>query len=86
MITVHVDLFSTIRARIGKKKLELELPAGSTISDLKALLIDGYPDARGAIEYMLVSVNQEFTPDNIEIPDQAQVALFPYVTGGCNCA
>ena len=82
MITIQVDLFSTIRARIGQKKLELELPAGSRVSDLKALLIDQYPDATGAIEYMLVSVNQEFTPDDIELPDQARVALFPYVTGG----
>lgn len=82
MITIQVDLFSTIRARIGQKKLELELPAGSRVSDLKALLVDQYPDATGAIEYMLVSVNQEFTPDDIELPDQARVALFPYVTGG----
>ena len=82
MITVQVDLFSTIRARIGQKNLELELPAGSRVSDLKALLVDQYPDATGAIEYMLVSVNQEFTPDDIELPDQARVALFPYVTGG----
>ena len=82
MITIQVDLFSTIRARIGQKKLELVLPAGSRVRDLKASLIEQYPDATGAIEYMLVSVNQEFTPDNIELPDQAQVALFPYVTGG----
>ena len=82
MITVHVDLFSTIRARSGQKKLVLELPEGSCVSDLKAALIEKYPDATGAIEYMLVSVNQEFAPDDIEIPDQAQVALFPSVPGG----
>ena len=82
MITIHIDLFSTIRARIGQKKLELELPQGSRVSDLKALLIELYPDAAGAVDYMLVSVNQEFTPDDIELSDQARVALFPYVTGG----
>lgn len=82
MITVHVDLFSTIRARIGQKHLELSLSTGSKVSDLKAALINLYPDAALAVDYMLVSINQEFTPDDVEIPDQAQVALFPYVTGG----
>ena len=82
MITIQIDLFSTIRARIGQKKLELSLPAGSRVSDLKAALIDLYPDAAPAVDYMLVSVNQEFTRDDMELADQSRVALFPYVTGG----
>ncbi len=82
MITVQVYLFSTIRARIGHKQLELSLPVGSRVSDLKAVLIDQYPNAAGAVEYMLVSVNQEFSRDDVELSDKDQVALFPYVTGG----
>jgi molybdopterin converting factor small subunit len=31
---------------------------------------------------MLASVYQVFSNDSTEIPDQAAVAFFPYVTGG----
>lgn len=82
MITVQVLLFSTIRARIGEKQLELNLPADSSVSDLKLALIDLYPDAAPTMRNMLSSVNQVFSGDDTIIPDQAEIAFFPQVGGG----
>ena len=82
MITVKIFLFSTIRARIGKKQLELNLPAGSSVNDLKQVLIDLYPDAAPTVRNMLSSVNQVFSGDETIIPDQAEIAFFPHVSGG----
>jgi len=82
MIKVRVLFFSTIRARIGKKNIQIELPSGARVEDLKQEIAREYPDAAGTIVGMLASVNQIFSDDSTEIPDQAEVAFFPYVTGG----
>jgi molybdopterin converting factor small subunit len=82
MITVQVFFFSTIRARIGEKIIEVALPPGASVKDLKREIADLYPDASGTIEGMLASVNKVFSDDMTELPDQAEVAFFPYVTGG----
>lgn len=82
MITVQVLLFSTVRARIGKKKLLVELPAGSSVANLKELLAGMYPEAGPTVMGMLASVNQIFSDDKTEIPDQGEVAFFPHVAGG----
>jgi len=82
MITVRVFFFSTIRARIGEKNIQVELPPGARVADLKEEIARLYPDAAATIANMLASVNQVFSDDSTEITDQSEVAFFPYVTGG----
>ena len=82
MITVRVLFFSTIRARIGEKVIQVKLPPGARVEDLKREIAHLYPDAAATMAGMLASVNQVFSDDSTEIPDQAEVAFFPYVTGG----
>ncbi len=82
MIKVQVHFFSTIRARVGEKTIQVELPPGARVADLKREIAYLYPDAAGSIEGMLASVDKVFSDDSTVIPDQAEVAFFPYVTGG----
>ncbi len=82
MIVVQVHFFSTIRARIGEKDIEIELPPGSRVKDLKKELSARYPHASGAIAYMSAAVDQVFSDDDAELADGSLVAFFPYVTGG----
>jgi molybdopterin converting factor small subunit len=58
------------------------LPAGSTVNDLKQVLVGLYPDAAPTVLNMLSSVNQVFSGDETIIPDQAEIAFFPHVSGG----
>ena len=82
MIIVQVHFFSTIRARIGEKNIQVELPIGSRVEDLKREIAARYPQAAGAIAYMNAAVDQVFSDDNTELSDGNLVAFFPYVTGG----
>lgn len=82
MITVRVFFFSTIRARVGAKQIQVELPTGARVEDLKNEIAHLYPAAAATIVGMLASVDQVFADDKTELTDQAQVAFFPYVTGG----
>jgi molybdopterin converting factor small subunit len=82
MIRVNVLFFSTIRAIIGLKKLVLELPVDSTVLDLKIEIGFLYPNSAQAVKTMLTSVNKVFSNDEKILCDQAEVAFFPFVSGG----
>ena len=82
MITVKVLLFSTIRSTIGEKELVLELPAGSSVLDLKRKISSMYPRSEPTLEFMLASVNRIFSNDDTILKDQAEVGLFPHISGG----
>ena len=82
MITVQVLFFATIRSIIGQKKMEIELPEGSTVRDLKARITEIYPHADQAIDSMLTSVNRIFSDEDTYLIDQAEIAFFPHISGG----
>lgn len=82
MITVNVLLFSTIRALIGHKNLIIELPEQATVRDLKDEIGRRFPHSGQAILTMLTSVDRVFSSDETRLEDQAEVAFFPFVSGG----
>lgn len=82
MIKVQVLFFATIRAIIGLKEMEIELAAGSTVRDLKQKITEMYPHAGPAMESMLTAVNRIFSDDDTSLPDKAEIAFFPHISGG----
>lgn len=81
-MNINVLFFATIRSLIGVKELELEVPEGATVSELKSILGRRYPEADQALQTMLTAVNREFSDDQTELTDGAEVAFFPHVSGG----
>ena len=80
---VNILFFATLRSLVGKKSLEMELPLESRVSDLKLMVADRFPQVAPALgATVLVSVNREFAFDDQIIPDGAEIALFPPVSGG----
>ncbi len=82
MIRINVLLFSTIRAIVGKKTLVIDLPQDSTVWDLKLEIARQFPHSDQAVRTMLTSVNRIFSSDEETLVDQAEVAFFPFVSGG----
>lgn len=82
MNEVKVLFFATLRDRTKTKEINLALWDGSKVRDLKAQLKLQYPELDPALDTALVSVNREYAFDDDEIPDDAEVALFPPVSGG----
>jgi molybdopterin converting factor subunit 1 len=80
----HITLlfFATLRDRAGCKSTELEIPAETTVRDLKAFVISIYPSLEGTMETVVVSMNREFAFDENVIAEGAEVAMFPAVSGG----
>lgn len=74
--------FATLKERAGKTRDTMQVPEGMRVGELKAALEKRYPALKDSLPTALVAVNREFAFDNDLIPDHADVALFPPVSGG----
>jgi molybdopterin converting factor subunit 1 len=81
---LRVLYFARLRERFGAAEETLDF-AGTTVADLIATL-----QARGGVwaeelgegRAFRVAVNQDLVTPDAEVPDGAEVAIFPPVTGG----
>lgn len=81
-IKIHLLFFATLKDRAGISRTDIELPEGATVAGLKSQVTRLYPGVTGLLAHSLVSVNQNYAFDEDLIPDSAEVALFPPVSGG----
>jgi molybdopterin converting factor subunit 1 len=79
---VKLLFFASFKDRVGRNSVELDLPAGALVADLKAQAAEQFPALKGLIGAALVSVNQQFAFDEDALEDGAEAALFPPVSGG----
>ena len=82
MNKIKVLFFATLKERAGVKEAQLALPEEANVADLKARLRQDFPNLVEALDSALVSVNREFAFDEDPIPAEAEVAIFPPVSGG----
>ena len=82
MNRVKILFFATIRDRAGAKSLELDIPDDLTIQGLKDKLATDYPNLKESMHSVLIAVNREYAFDEAAVPANAEIALFPPVSGG----
>lgn len=79
---IKVLFFASVREHTGTKEIMLELPSDANVIDLKKIFAAKYPSLVPFLEIIVISVNHQFAFDDETIPDNAEVALFPPVSGG----
>jgi len=82
MNKVKILFFATLRERAGVRSVEIEIPTGATAKSLKEKLAADYPNLSPSMQSVLFSINQEYAFDDAVIPENAEIALFPPVSGG----
>lgn len=82
MTKIKVLFFATLKEKAGTPSAEIDFPAGLTVADFKAALWERFPDLPRHSSTLLVAVNKEYAGDDEIIPEGAEVALFPPVSGG----
>jgi molybdopterin synthase sulfur carrier subunit len=83
-VHVHVRYFASLREALGTGQ-NVELPAGSSLGDLRLHLLRSSPqhaEALGAGRVVRCALNQVMSDESALLPDGAEVAFFPPVTGG----
>ncbi len=78
----RVLFFATLRDRTGLREIAIEFPTGAHISDIKQMLFERYPSISPMKDTMIVALNHEFGFDEDVVPDGAEIAIFPPVSGG----
>ncbi len=80
----HVKLlfFATLRDRAGSKSMELDIPTDLTVQGLKNKISSEYPNLSDAMSSVIITINREYAFDEAVIPPNAELAMFPPVSGG----
>jgi molybdopterin converting factor subunit 1 len=80
----HIKLlfFATIRDRAGTKSLEMDIPVDMTIQGLKEKLGVDYPNLKESMKSVLITINREYAFDEAVVPANAEIGMFPPVSGG----
>jgi MoaE-MoaD fusion protein len=81
-LRITVLLFAQARERAGRPRLELELPAGSRVADALAMLERAHPGLAELRPHLAVAVDQRLAAPEALLPDGAELALLPPVSGG----
>jgi molybdopterin converting factor subunit 1 len=82
MFKVKVLFFATLREYVGERSVELEIPSQTTILGLMDLLVATYPRLEKVKDSMVAAINRDFAANDQVIPEMAEVAFFPPVSGG----
>ena len=82
MNNIKVLFFATIKDRAGTKSIDLDIPAEMTIQQLKEKLGTEYPNLKDSLKSVLMTINREYAFNDAVIPPNAEIALFPPVSGG----
>lgn len=82
MNKVKILFFATLRDYVGAKSVEMEIPFGITVGGLTNILKATYPRLEKAKDSMMAAINREFAADDQIIPQEAEIAFFPPVSGG----
>lgn len=79
---LRVLAFATAADAIGSGEISVDLPEGSRVADLKEHLEREHPKLERHWPRLAVAIDGELARPETEIPDGAEVALLPPVSGG----
>lgn len=82
MNRIKLLFFATIRDRAGAKSLELDVPMDLTVQGLKEKISMDFPHLKDSMKSVLITINREYAFDEAVIPQDAEMAMFPPVSGG----
>jgi molybdopterin converting factor subunit 1 len=82
MNRIKLLFFATLRDRAGARSMELDIPADLTVEGLKDKISNEFPNLRESMSSVLITINREYAFDDAVIPQGAELAMFPPVSGG----
>jgi molybdopterin converting factor subunit 1 len=79
---ITVRLFAALAEAAGARSFPLEVPAGSSVCDVRNLVAARFPRVQGLCERSGFAVNAEYVDAEQALNDGDEVALIPPVSGG----
>ena len=82
MNKIKILFFANLRDRAGTRAMDLEIPEGMTVQGLKDHIARKFPALQESMKSVLITINREYAFDEAVIPQNAELAMFPPVSGG----
>ena len=79
---MKVLLFARARDLAGADTINVDLPTGATVAELRRVLTSSYTKLAALIEHSAFAVTDEFAEENTPLFATDVVALLPPVSGG----
>ncbi len=79
---VRVKLFAAVRQVAQQNEMMLELPAGSTINDVRHALAQRLPALAELARHARFSIDRHYADPEMVISEGDEVACIPPVSGG----
>lgn len=79
---IRVLFFASVKEKAGIGCMQVDLATGATLQDLRQYLEDKLPGLQPYLASSIFSINREFADLTAVIPEGAEVAVFPPVSGG----
>ena len=81
-MNVNVLLFAEAKVVIGTSSIEVALPVGASVRQLRHEISQRFPTLHALLGRSAVAVNQRFVDDATTLSDQDEIAWIPPVSGG----
>jgi molybdopterin converting factor subunit 1 len=79
---VQVRLFAAARQCAGQDQLEVHLPPGATVADLRQALAESVPNLAELLPRVLFAVDAQYASNTTPVSESAEIACIPPVSGG----
>ena len=79
---IRVRLFAVARQAAGTDSIEMELPEGANVGQLRRAMTAEVPKLGAMMSQLRFAVDEEFAGDDMKILPTADVACIPPVSGG----
>lgn len=76
-----IKAFGISKDIIGNRLLELELPEGSTVTDLKKVLFEKYVGFAD-LKSLYIALNNDYADEKMILKEGDEIAIIPPVSGG----
>jgi molybdopterin converting factor subunit 1 len=81
-MTIQVLLFAQAKQIVGKDSVKIKVDSDSSVADLRSALSQKHPELATLLSRSNIAVNQQYSAESDLIPDGAEVAMIPPVSGG----
>jgi molybdopterin converting factor subunit 1 len=82
MMKITVKLFAAMRDAAGADSVEIEVREGATVTDVRAALIERFPEQQALLARVLFAVDAQYAGDTVQVSPHAEIACIPPVSGG----
>jgi molybdopterin converting factor subunit 1 len=78
----RVLFFATLRDIAGVRETVIEFPQGTKIAEIKKIVLEQFPGLKQNMDSIIMALNHNFAFDEDIVPNEAEIAIFPPVSGG----